>query len=86
MRRKCAVCKRSFEWQPHPGRPPMTCSPDCQRRRKNLVSERSRQRAAARGCPGDMHGTMTGYAHYLCGCPACMRWAREYQQERRKKT
>ena len=85
MNRACAVCQRTFAYEPYPGRPPMTCSTDCQRKRKNHQSERCRQRAAARGCPPGQHGTVTGYSHYLCGCYACMRWAREYQQARRAK-
>jgi hypothetical protein len=85
MLRTCAVCGRSFDWEPRQSRPPMTCSRDCQRERKNVLSVQSRQRAAKRGCPDDMHGTMTSYTHYLCGCPTCTRWAREYQQARRAK-
>jgi len=80
----CTVCNRSFTQEPHIGRPTVTCSTTCQRQRKNAQSKRSRQRAAAHGCPPGLHGTMTGYSHYLCGCYACLKWAREYKAERRR--
>lgn len=66
------------------GRPSMTCSPACGLRRKNRQSAQSRQRAAARGCPPDKHGTTTGYNHYLCRCTKCTTWARRDKARRRR--
>jgi hypothetical protein len=85
MTRQCAVCGRDFAYEPKPGRPPMTCSPECARTRKNAQSERSREALAAGGCPPEAHGTATGYTVYKCGCPKCSRWQRLYMQRRRAK-
>jgi len=82
--RECVICGALLDYEPRSGRPPVTCSPDCHRIRKNQKSEESRQRAVSRGCPDDMHGTSTGYSHYKCHCPQCTKWARLYKQERRK--
>ena len=81
--RSCAVCGLTFEFEPRPGRPPMTCSPDCQRARKSAQTEESRTRHASLDVPDDKHGTATGYTFYKCDCDECARWARLYKQERR---
>jgi hypothetical protein len=83
VQRSCAVCGKPFDYEPRPGRPPVTCSPECQRTRKTRKSEESRSRVAAKECPPDKHGTSTGYTQYKCGCTKCTRWARLYKQERR---
>lgn len=80
---ECAVCGRGFALSTKPGRPAKTCSPTCQRKRKNHKSQQSRIRAFNRDCPPDKHGTATGYTFYGCGCPPCTRWAREDRQARR---
>jgi hypothetical protein len=53
--------------------------------RKNKQREETRQRAVARGCPDDMHGTSSGYSHFKCTCTKCKFWARTYKQGQRKK-
>ena len=83
--KQCAVCGRDFEYQAKAGRPPMTCSPDCARIRKNRQSEQSREALAAGGCPPDEHGTANGYTLYKCPCSKCSRWQRLYMQDRRAK-
>lgn len=83
MERHCLVCGRAFDW-PGRGRPSETCSPECHRQRKNGQREETRQRAVARGCPANLHGTSTAYTHYKCTCAKCKLWARTYKQHRRK--
>jgi hypothetical protein len=83
MDRQCLVCHRPFQW-PGRGRPPETCSQECHRLRKNTQREETRQRAVARGCPANMHGTSSGYTHYKCTCVKCRLWARTYKQGRRR--
>jgi hypothetical protein len=81
----CPVCGEQFDYEPRPGRPPVTCgSEHCRRARKNRKSEESRRRAMNKDCPPDKHGTATGYGHYRCGCPKCSEWSRLYTQQRRK--
>ena len=75
MERICVVCRQSFDYEPKPGRPPVTCFPDCQRARKTVKTEESRTRHAAQDCPLDKHGTATGYTFYKCDCSLCTRWA-----------
>ena len=82
--RECVVCGTKFDWIGGHGRAPITCSPECQRKRKTRKSEESRQRAAKRGCPPDKHGTSTGYSHFKCDCHLCSKWAREYKAHRRQ--
>jgi hypothetical protein len=82
----CPVCGTEFEYEPRPGRPPVTCGKeDCRRSRKTRKTEESRRRAVARGCPDDLHGTATGYSWYKCGCAKCNEWSRLDMQERRAK-
>lgn len=84
MQLTCPVCHEDFEYEPKPGRPPVTCGKEeCRRARKTAKSEESRNRAAAKDCPPDKHGTATGYTFYKCDCTDCSRWARLYKQERR---
>jgi hypothetical protein len=86
MQRTCAVCGRQFEHPPKAGRPPLTCSPECQRIRRTRLGDGIRAYHASRqDCPPDKHGTSTGYSFYKCDCPKCSRWARLYKQERRAK-
>jgi hypothetical protein len=83
---QCAVCRKEFEYQPRPGRPPVTCGDKaCHRanRTGKILAARGRK-AATQECPPDKHGTSTGYNEYKCGCSECSRWARLYQQQRRK--
>lgn len=84
MIKQCLVCGREFTYEPRPGRPPVTCSPECQRTRKTRKSEESRLRAEDEGCPEHLHGTSTGYSHYRCSCFKCTAWARNYKQTRRE--
>jgi hypothetical protein len=49
------------------------------------MNEESRQRAVARGCPPEKHGTVTGYSQYKCTCIRCRKWASEYQKQRRQR-
>ena len=85
MQLTCPVCGQTFEHLPKPvgGKPPLTCSEDCRRARKNRKSEESRRRAMNRECPDDKHGTATGYTFYKCSCTKCSRWARLDKQKRR---
>lgn len=80
------MCGREFDYEPKPGRPPVTCSPECQRKRKSSKSEESRDRHAHRKCPPDKHGTSTGYTWYKCDCAKCRRWARDDKRARRAAT
>lgn len=83
----CVACGREYEWVPQLNRRRSnTCSPECRHRRHTQMNEKSRQRAVARGCPPDKHGTSTGYSHYKCACALCRKWASEYQKERRHRT
>lgn len=84
--RLCLVCGNPFSIENTRGRPPKVCSAACRAERKNTQREESRERAAARGCPPDQHGTSTGYTHFKCPCVKCRRWARNYQQSRRTGT
>jgi hypothetical protein len=77
--RTCVVCGGEFAYEPKPGRPPVTCSPECQR-------EHKARRGATRKCPPDKHGTATGYSWYKCDCAKCRHWARDYQRTRRSAT
>ena len=87
MQLTCPVCKKTFEYLPRPGRPPVTCgSEDCRRARKSVRSEESRRRAMNRECPPDKHGTATGYTYYKCGCNLCSRWSRMDMQKRRQRS
>lgn len=80
----CVVCAEEYEWTPQPGRRRSNaCSEECRRLRHIAMNEKSRQRAAAKGCPPDKHGTVTGYSHYKCSCTRCRKWASEYKKERR---
>ena len=82
----CVVCGRAYEWVPQPNRRrSKACSEECRRRRHIQMNEQSRQRAVARGCPPDKHGTVTGYSHYKCACARCRKWASEYQKQRRQR-
>jgi hypothetical protein len=84
VRKTCSECGRYFPYeQVGRGRPPLTCSDDCQRLRHNRLSYASRDRLAAKGCPPDKHGTNTGHSVYKCRCNKCTRWARLYRQKRR---
>lgn len=83
MTRQCAVCGREFDYAAKPGRPPVTCSPECARKRKNRQS--GVNWGASRECPPEAHGTATGYNTYHCGCAKCSRWARLYKQGHRAK-
>ena len=81
----CAVCRKEFEHQPRPGRPPVTCgSEECRRTRKTLKTIQSNRRVHNTECPPDKHGTASGYTQYRCGCPKCSEWARLYQRQRRR--
>lgn len=83
---KCVVCGYLFIWTPQPNRRRSnTCSPRCRDARRRQKNEESRQRAVARGCPPDKHGTATGYSHFKCTCARCRKWASSYQQERRRR-
>lgn len=84
VKRKCAVCNRTFE-QPAGIRARITCSPECALARRRGQNRESRERAIAQGCPPDKHGTVTGYTHFRCSCVACRRWAADYKQQRRSK-
>jgi hypothetical protein len=86
MIRQCAQCGRDFEWEPtgRGGRPPLTCSPECQTARLTHQKEASRGRFANQPVPLEYHGTATGYFNYKCGCRKCTKWARDYKQERRE--
>lgn len=81
--RTCVVCGRDFAYEPKPGRPPVTCSPDCQREHKARQTDESRRRSAGRKCPPDKHATSTGYYTYKCDCDKCRQWARDYQRDYR---
>lgn len=82
----CVVCAKEYQWTPQPGsRRSKTCSEECRRRRHIQMNEKSRQRAVARGCPPDKHGTATGYSHYKCVCIRCRKWASEYKKEQRRR-
>ena len=82
----CVVCAKEYLWIPQAGRRRSNaCSPECRRLRHVQMNEKSRQRAVARGCPPDKHGTVTGYTQYKCTCAHCRGWASEYQRQRRQR-
>ena len=80
--RQCLVCGGAFT-NTNRGRPPETCSPECLSKRKSEQRRETKERAIARGCPDDMHGTQTGATHYECHCAKCRGWWRDYQRARR---
>jgi len=81
--RQCLVCGGAFPEPTHRGRPPETCSPKCLNKRKAQQRRETKNRAIARGCPPELHGTQTGATHYDCKCPKCRAWWRDYQRARR---
>ena len=82
----CVVCEKEYQWTPQPGRRrSKNCSTECRRIRHLQMNEESRQRAVARGCPPDKHGTVSGYSQYKCTCTLCRKWASEYKKERRRR-
>lgn len=81
--RQCLVCGGAFDAPSGRGRPPETCSPGCLKKRKSEQRRETKDRAIARGCPDDMHGTQTGATHYECHCDKCRAWWRDYQRARR---
>jgi hypothetical protein len=83
MTRWCLVCNSPFVTPRQKGRPPETCSPECLNERKRQQRRETKERAIARGCPDDMHGTQTGASHYECRCTKCRMWWRDYQRARR---
>ena len=80
--RVCVVCQEVFRIERRPGSPPITCSPECQRKRRN---QKIREWRAVTECPQSAHGTITGYATYQCACDECRTAERLYMRERRKK-
>jgi len=64
----------------------VTCSPECQRKRKNQLTKDYRERYARKKVPPEAHGTRNGYNIYGCDCPKCRRWARDYKRDRRAAT
>lgn len=83
--RQCVICSRPFKTPRRTGRPQKTCSPECLNERKRQQRRETKERAIARGCPDDMHGTQTGATHYECRCAKCRMWWRNYQRARRAK-
>lgn len=81
--RQCLVCGELFDIPSHRGRPPETCSQVCLNKRKAQQRRETKDRAIARGCPPELHGTQTGATHYMCHCDKCKKWWRDYQRERR---
>jgi hypothetical protein len=75
--RSCVMCGEVFE-RDHPRR--ITCSRECQRRRKNQMIAEWRARTE---CPDRAHGTVSGYATYQCACNACRKAERNYMRDRR---
>lgn len=81
--RQCLVCGSGFEPASFRGRPPETCSPACLKKRKAQQRRETKERAVARGCPPELHGTQSGATHYSCHCDKCRKWWRDYQRARR---
>ena len=81
--RQCLICGGPFITPRRAGRPPKTCSPECLNESKRQQRRETKERAIARGCPDDMHGTQTGATHYECRCTKCRTWWRDYQRARR---
>ena len=81
--RQCLMCGGPFKTPRRLGRPLKTCSPECLNERKRQQRREAKERAIARGCPDDMHGTQTGATHYECRCTKCRTWWRDYQRARR---
>lgn len=80
LERVCVVCRDVFTPERVPGRPPITCSEECQKKRRNDKIAEWRVGAI---CPPKAHGTITGYNTYQCPCSLCRRAERLYIQERR---
>lgn len=78
----CVVCGEPFELEKRPGGLPITCSPECQRRRRN---EKHAEWRANTECPPEAHGTITGYVTYACSCDECRKAERLYMREYRRK-
>jgi hypothetical protein len=78
--RACVICGNVFTLPTHGGQP-ITCSPDCQRKRRNKMVAWWRE---AHECPPDKHGTLTGYVNYQCDCDLCREAEKLYMRKRRR--
>lgn len=76
----CVVCGGKFMRTLGPGQVPLTCSPECQRVRKNRTAALWR---ANHEVPPDKHGTLYAYATLGCGCEECRSFWAGYRQSRR---
>lgn len=78
----CVECNKVFDKDAWPGRPRITCSVPCHKKRRN------RQIAVWRAktlCPDNLHGTVTGYSTYACDCDKCKAANTEYARNRRER-
>ena len=79
---KCVECGSVFEKDAWPGRPRITCSADCKRKRRNRQIKAYRDKTL---CPDHLHGTITGYSTFSCDCAACKEANRLYARARRER-
>lgn len=78
--RTCVICGRPFTYER--GRP-LTCGPECWRKRKTQVAAERRQ--AVVEIPDHVHGTVEGYTNYKCNCEACREANTAYHREYRRR-
>ena len=78
---ECVECGKAFEKDAWPGRPRITCSIECKRKRRNRQIKKYRDKTL---CPEHLHGTITGYSTYSCDCTPCRLANREYARKRRE--
>lgn len=76
----CVECGKEFDKDAWPGRPRITCSDTCRKRRRNRQIATWRAKTL---CPDHLHGTITGYCTYGCDCEPCKIANREYARKRR---
>ena len=78
----CVECGKEFSRDPFTGRPKITCSLACHKKRRyqQLLKWRAKT-----DCPEHMHGTITGYTSYRCDCARCKMANTVYARQRREK-
>jgi len=76
----CVECNKPFGKDAWPGRPRITCSEACRKKRRNRQIADWRSKTP---CPDNLHGTLTGYCNYSCDCDLCRAANTQYARDRR---
>lgn len=78
---ECVVCGTVFTFDVR-GRAPVTCSPECSKKRMYERNQKWRETAPA-AMPESAHGTVNGARVYKCRCDDCLAASAEYQRDYR---